>query len=261
MNSEFEKLGDRLKALERVETTRRADKSKPLMCRLDGRAFHTFTRGLKRPYDIELSTLMADTMKYLVQETHASLGYTQSDEITLYWHLDLETDPKSQFIFDGKFQKLTSVLAGMASGFFNSKLHSRIPIKADSIVVFDARVWSVDDSNVAYLNFLWRQEDAIKNSISMAADANFSEKMLNKKNSIQRKKMLLDIGIDWNDYPDFFKYGTFAKRVKTSVTLSPEELDRIPPIRRPVGQVERSSVVILDIGDIHGNAEFRKGFV
>jgi tRNA(His) 5'-end guanylyltransferase len=259
--TEFETLGDRLKAQERIEASRKADKTKPLMCRLDGRSFHTFTRGLKRPYDSRLSGLMIATMHYLVEETHASMGYTQSDEITLYWNLDLEKNPQAQFIFDGKFQKLTSVLAGMASGYFNKNLRTSIKEKSDEVAIFDARVWNVDNINDAYLNFLWRQEDAIKNSISMAAHELFSTRKLDGVNSETRKEMMLEAGYDWHDTPDYFKFGTFAKRVNKMVELSPLQMSQIPLEHRPDGPVERSTVESLNVGDIRGDAEFRKMFV
>jgi tRNA(His) 5'-end guanylyltransferase len=231
------------------------------MCRLDGRSFHTFTKGLIRPYDSRLSGLMIETMQYLVEETHASMGYTQSDEITLYWNLDLKKNPEAQFIFDGKFQKLTSVLAGMASGYFNSKLRFAISSKKDEIAVFDARVWNVDNINDAYLNFLWRQEDAIKNSISMAAHEMFSTRKLEGINSEERIAMMLENGYDWFDTPNFFKYGTFSKRVSKMVELSQLQMNMIPLEHRPVGPVARSTVESLDVGDIRGDVEFRKLFV
>jgi tRNA(His) guanylyltransferase len=259
--TEFETLGDRLKASEGIESSRKADKTKPLMCRLDGRAFHTFTRGLKRPYDIRLSQLMISTMRYLVQETHASLGYTQSDEITLYWNLDLEKNPQAQYMFDGKYQKLVSTLAAMATGYMVKYLPSSIPEKALEIPMFDARVWNVDTIDDVYLNYLWRQEDAIKNSISMAAHAMFSTRKIDGVNSEGRKKMMLENSYDWDEHPAFFKYGTFARRHCRLVELTPEQIEVIPVAHRPSGPVERTVIENLEIGDIRNDVIFRKTFV
>lgn len=246
--------GDRLKAQERVEAGRKADKTKPLMCRLDGKAFHTFTRGLKRPYDERLSQLMIDTTKYLVEHTHAKIGYCQSDEISLYWVLDLATNPEAQVMFDGKFQKLTSVLAGMASAFFSKELATRIPEKADQVAVFDARVWNVDTITEVYENFLWRQDDAIKNSISMTAQAHFSAKKLHGVGSEAKKVMLHAYGFPaWEDYPTFFKSGTFVTRKSVLVELTPEQLEKIPVEHWPVGLVSRTAVQDMGLGYIRGS--------
>lgn len=235
-------LGDRLKQVEQMEAGRKADREWPLMARLDGKAFHTFTRGLARPYDTRLSDLMLMTTCYLVEQTNARVGYTQSDEISLYWDLDLEKNPDAQYIYDGKFQKMTSILASMAGGFFNKHLPSKLPQKSDSIPVFDCRVWSVADHREVYLNFLWRQEDAIKNSISMAAQASFSHSQLHGVGSEEKKKMLREIGQPWEDHPMFFKMGTFVRRVVRPVDLTQEQLEKIPEKYRPTEPVPRTFV-------------------
>lgn len=239
-------LGDRLKAQEQAEAGRRARSDQPLMARLDGKAFHTFTRGLQRPYDVRLSTLMVDTSKFLVEKTHAKVAYTQSDEISLYW---VNTDPlaESSYMFDGKYQKLTSVLASMAGAFFTKHL-DRLPEKEDQIAVFDCRVWNVPDMRDVYLNFLWRQDDAIKNSISMAAQAHFSHKQLHGIGSEQKKQMLRDINRPWEEEPLFFRMGTFVQRVVRMVELTPEQLAKIPEKHRPEGPVARTMVEALELG-------------
>jgi tRNA(His) guanylyltransferase len=87
----------------------------PVLARLDGRSFHSFTKGLKRPYDERLTGLMVETTQ-LVQETNARCGYTQSDEITLVW---LAEEWESDIFFAGKLQKMNSILASMTTAFFN----------------------------------------------------------------------------------------------------------------------------------------------
>jgi tRNA(His) 5'-end guanylyltransferase len=245
MSDKEDVLGDRLKAVEQAEAGRKADFQKPLMARLDGRAFHTFTRGLPRPFDKRLSDLMCDTTAHLIENFHAKLGYTQSDEITLFWQ-PMQPLEASSYPFDGKFQKLTSVLAGSASAFFSRHLPARIPEKGNSLAVFDCRVWTVEDMREVYLNYLWRQDDAIKNSISMAAQAYFSHKQLHGVGSEAKKQMLREIGIPWEDQPRFFKMGTFLQRVVRDVVLTQEQLERIPEKHRPSGPVPRS--FIEDIG-------------
>ena len=236
-------LGDRLKEQEGLQTKRKAPKSGALMARLDGRAFHTFTKGLARPYDVRLSGLMVDTAKYLVEQTHAKLGYTQSDEITLTWWLD-PAKPENEYLFDGKFQKLTSVLAGMASAYFTKELVTRIPEKAHLLGVFDCRVWDVPDLQSVYDNFVWRQDDAIKNSISMAAQAHFSAKQLHGVGSEAKKSMLREFGKPWENEPVFFKSGSFVKRKSAMVYLTLDQLNKIPEAHRPTGPVLRTSVEV-----------------
>ena len=81
-------LGDRMKSYESLSTSRKAFKGQPLVVRLDGKSFHTFTKGLARPFDQRLSSLMVETTKALVDRFQAKVGYTQSDEITLVWHVE-----------------------------------------------------------------------------------------------------------------------------------------------------------------------------
>ncbi len=240
-------LGDRLKADEQVEAGRRCDPSLPLMCRLDGKAFHTFTRGLKRPYDKRLSDLMIDTTKYLVDKTNAKLGYTQSDEITLCWWND-PSKPESEYMYDGKFQKLTSVIASMAGAFFARHLPERIPEKAEALPCFDARVWNVPSRRDVFLNFLWRQDDCIKNSISMAAQAHFSHKELHEQNSEAKKFALAQIGHPWQEMPLFFRMGTFLQRQTVMVELTEEQLAKIPEKHRPAAGTKVPRTVIADLG-------------
>jgi len=252
-------LGDRLKAREQIWAGQRFLSDLPLMARLDGKAFHTFTRGLLRPYDPRLSQLMENTTKYLVEKTHAKIGYTQSDEISLCWW---NTDPEaeSSYMFDGKIQKLTSVLAGMASAYFTKHLPELIPEKANEIVVFDCRCWSVENLHEVFLNYLWRQDDAIKNSISMAAQAHFSHKVLMGVGSEAKKQMLREIHNPWEAEPQFFKMGTFVQRVTRNVELTPEQLEKIPEKHRPTGPVMRTFVENINLGYIKDSEIARKIF-
>jgi tRNA(His) 5'-end guanylyltransferase len=127
-------IGDRMKSYEAHETSRRSMKRLPICVRVDGRAFHTFTRGLDRPFDEGFSKAMIETCKFLVSETHAKIGYTQSDEITLiFWDSTHSGEP----LFGGKLFKLTSVLASLATGGFMSQIPEHIPSKVGVIPSFD----------------------------------------------------------------------------------------------------------------------------
>ncbi len=240
-------LGDRCKQYECVEADRRAMRGLPLLARLDGRAFHTFTRGLAKPYDPGMSKAMIETTRYLVEKMVALVGYTQSDEITLAWH---EPSPSaSEYAFDGRFQKLASVLAGMASARFCQLLTEHLPAKAHRTPHFDCRVWQVPTISDAVDVFIWREDDATKNSITMAASAYYSDKQLHGKGSGVKQEMLWQKGANWNDYPAFFKRGTYLQRRNFQRSLTDEELARIPEKHRPLPDmlVTRSHVVELDL--------------
>ena len=235
--SEFEAMGDRHKAYEVREAGRRLMPGLPVLVRLDGRAFHTFTRGLARPYDERLTRAMVETTKFLVEETHASVGYTQSDEISLAFP---NTDPATPMLFDGRVQKLCSVLASLATAKFNQQILSNIPEKAHLLPVFDARVYSYPNLDLAAESFLWRETDATRNSLTMAAHAYYSHKELHKAGYAKKHEMLFAKGINWAEYPDAFKKGTYVRRESVLKALTPAELARIPEKHRPTGPVTRS---------------------
>src|SRR5579871_3851775 len=119
-----ESLGDRMKRYESAEAGRRLMPLLPALARLDGRAFHSFVRGLQKPFDKRLSELMIDTATFLVRETNAVVGYTQSDEITLAW---VPEEFNVQVFFDGRIQKMTSMLASLCSAHFNRRLPAFLP--------------------------------------------------------------------------------------------------------------------------------------
>lgn len=213
-------FGDKVKELESASAKVVLDENQPICVRLDGKAFHTFTRGLARPFDARLSKAMVDTMNYLVEKTDARLGYTQSDEITLVY---FKTAPHQQTYFGSRVQKLTSVLASMATAKFNHEMSKNIPEKSDVFAFFDCRVWNVPTLQDVADVMIWRQDDAIKNSISMAAHAEFGDKKIFGKNSKEKIDMLKEVGIDWSAYPDFFKSGTYAMKKHKHVSM-PDEL-------------------------------------
>lgn len=214
-------LGDRMKRYESAETERRFMSLLPIYARIDGRSFSKFTRGLDRPYDARMSQCMIETTRFLVQHTNATVGYTQSDEISLVWRND---NILSEMLFDGKIFKFTSLLSALATVAFNKEVGIRLPDRTDRIPTFDARVFQVPNLTEAMNAVLWRVNDAVKNSISMAASAHYSHSQLMNINSIGKHDLLYAKGINWNDYPQFFKEGTFLKRVKKTVQLNVNEL-------------------------------------
>lgn len=244
-----DELGDRMKLYEMAEAGRKCMPLLPIVARIDGRSFSRFTQGLERPFDRRLSGLMIDTVKFLVRETNAACGYTQSDEITLAWYA---SSFDSQILFDGRISKLVSVLASLTTVYFNHELPHRLPPEyADRLPHFDARVWNLPSLEEAANAFLWRELDATKNSISMAARAHFSHKQLDSKNGAEMRAMLLDKGVRWDDYPEFFKRGTYVQRRKTLRRFTTEELDKLPPMhaarKDPELMVERTDYVALEL--------------
>ena len=236
-------MGDRMKEFERVETSRKCDPSKPICARLDGNCFSTFTRGLARPYDERMSNIMKLVTQYLVKETHAKIGYTQSDEITLIYFYEEGSQP----LHGGKFHKLTSILAGKASGMFQDLLGNLLPEKIGKHPSFDCRVWQVPTKEEAANVVLWRWFDAKKNSIAMLAQSEFSHNVLQGKDTLVMREMLAEKGINWDTYPDFFKWGTFVQRQTFERELTTEEKGRIPLKHQPEGLVTRSQVVQLEM--------------
>jgi tRNA(His) guanylyltransferase len=240
-------LGERCKRFESIEADRAAMPGLPLLARLDGRAFHTYTRGLRRPFDERLSRTMIDTARTLVAELHARVGYTQSDEITLLWH-----EPggvPDALPFSGRFQKLASVLAGLASARFSLLAAERIPERAGQLAVFDARVWTVPTLEDALDVFVWREDDATKNSVSMAASSVAEERTLAGLSTAERHDLLHRHGINWNDYPPFFKRGVYVQRRPRTRALTDEERARIPVEHQPAAGalVTRSDVIEIEM--------------
>lgn len=240
-------IGDRMKFYENLSpSATQLIPLQPAVVRLDGARFHNFTKKLDRPYDARLSELMIQTTEYLVRLTNARIGYTQSDEITLVLYTE---DFDSKIYFEGKIFKILSVLASETSVFFNKKLPEMLPEKAHLSPVFDCRVWNVPNQTEAANAVLWRELDASKNSISMAARAYFSHKeLMNKNGSMMQEMLWQKHGVNWNDYPAAFKRGTFVQRRKTLKILSAEEIALIPEKQRgPTNIVERHAIVRVDM--------------
>lgn len=238
-------FGDRMKSYEMAEAGRSLMPLLPIIARIDGKSFSKFTRGLGRPFDERLSRLMIDTVQYLVLETNAVLGYTQSDEITLAWYYrNYEQTPW----FGGRTQKMCSVLASITTAYFNANKAEILPEKKDRFALFDCRVWNVPNIVEAANCFLWREQDATKNAISMAANHYYSHNELHKKNGSDMQEMLWQKNINFNDYPAFFKRGTYVKRKKIEQYAPNNEL------------VIRTKVEALEIPPL-GTIANRVGFI
>ena len=223
MTTNKDNFGNRMKEFEGLEAARMACPLLPIMIRLDGKGFSKWTKGLKRPFDADLSNVMIGTALHLAEELNASCAYTQSDEISLVLYSD---NYSKETIFNGKFQKLVSVSASIATAHFNNTARKIWPDKP--LALFDSRAWTVPTKGEAANAFLWRQQDATKNSISMAARHYYSHKELQGKKGSEMQEMLFQKGVNWNDYPDFFKSGTFIIRKKVKTKLSTEQIEKLP---------------------------------
>ena len=228
-------LGKRMKEFyEQVPKTRLVRRM-PVMIRIDGKAFHTFTRGFQKPFDDVLIKSMQETMKYLCENIQGCVfGYTQSDEITLIL-VDYKKLTSSAW-FDYEVQKMCSISASMATMAFNKFFEKEIK-KLDTLnhtkhfesaasfiayqdmmityskaankgAMFDSRCFNVPKEEVT--NFVyWRQLDATRNSIQMMGQANFSHKQLQNKSCNMIQDMLFtEKGINWNNLPTVYKRGS-----------------------------------------------------
>jgi len=247
-------LGTRIKeCYELPECSRRLIPLCPGIVRLDGRAFHSFTRGLARPFDERFQKVMLETTRVLVGEAGARVGYTQSDEISLLLY---NPDLESELLFGGKFAKLNSILAGIAANTFVHFGRIHLPEKFPpgqrpaKLPVFDCRTFSVPILHEAANVFVWRQADCTRNAISMAAQSVYSHRELLEKNSKEQQEMLFQKGINFNDYPWQFKRGVFVQHRKVKRKFSIDEIEKLPPkhaaCTNPDLEVTRSEFVDVD---------------
>lgn len=248
MAKKNDSLGDRMKGYEGVSRnflTRRV----PAIIRLDGKAFHTFTKGMEKPFDSVLTQTMQETMKYLCENIQGCvLGYTQSDEITLVLtdYATIQTDAW----FGYNIQKMCSVSASMATSVFNkvfyrsidnyfnqedilstmfgenSESKDRLRQYADTLknalakgALFDSRAFSIPKEEVCNC-LIWRQQDATRNSIEAVGQANFSHHELHKKTCNMIQEMLWSQrGINWNDFPTELKRGSCCVKRQFEETI------------------------------------------
>lgn len=244
-------ISKRCKFYEAFETGHRFIPKIPIMCRLDLRSGHSFTQGMERPFSPQFSNCMIETTKYLVSQTNARIGYCQSDEISLVF---LQETIDSQLFFDSKKFKMISLVASLATAKFQHLALSYFPKKMKRLLsnesllpTFDARFWSVPTKEDAVEVIIWRVRDAVKNSISMAAQSVYSHKQLQGKTSSDKQEMLFQKEINWNDYPTFFKEGTFIQRKKIYKNLNDEELSRIPDKYKPKEPIIRTCCMEIDM--------------
>jgi tRNA(His) 5'-end guanylyltransferase len=224
-------LGDRMKGYENISRNHLVRRV-PVVIRLDGKAFHTLTRGMDRPFDDRLIKTMQETTQALVKNIEGcSFGYTQSDEISL-----LLTDYKNietQAWFDYNVQKMTSVAASMCTAYFNGFfVKNFLDAGNGKVAFFDARAFNVPKDEVVNC-FIWRQQDCTRNSIQMVGRAHFSHKELDHKSCDDIQEMLFSQkGINWNDTETFKKRGTCVYKrsvcIKDGLTYNLDDKEGYP---------------------------------
>jgi tRNA(His) 5'-end guanylyltransferase len=221
----FETLGDWCKWLEKNFSPEIMIPNLPVIIRIDGNNFHNYCKGLNKPFDENLSNLIIYTFKFLVQETNAVVGFTQSDELTLILY---SSDIKSSIYNEGKKQKILSKLTGKCVSFFNEKRKEYLP-NHNKIANFDCRIYQVPTLHDACSQLIWRENDATKNSKYMLAHSLFSHNKLQHLNGNQLQDlMMLEKNVNWNNLETKFKKGTYVKRFNTSKSFTQEELENLP---------------------------------
>ncbi len=229
MSNKNDSFGDRMKGYEdisRIYLTKRM----PVIIRIDGKAFHSFTKGFQRPFDDVLIKAMQGTAKYLCENIMGcKLAYTQSDEISLLLvdYESIETQPW----FENNLQKIVSITSSMATLAFNKLLSEALPpmdtLSAEQAnhywnainkgAMFDARAFILPKEEVCNY-FIWRQQDATRNSIQMAAQALFSHNQLQNKNCNQLQEMMFQkYNINWSDYATVYKRGSCCIRKENRI--------------------------------------------
>ena len=230
-------LGTRMKTYYEEVPKFRLYRRTPVAIRIDGKAFHTFTRGFQKPFDEVLGNAMVRTMEYLCKNIQGCVfGYTQSDELTLIL-IDYQTLDTCAW-FDCEIQKICSIAASMATMAFNRFFEEEVDfwftqhifandvyeeemriwdaykIAVNKGAMFDARCFNIPKEEVCNLVY-WRQLDATRNSIQMVGQANFSHNELQNKSCNMIQDMLHEQrGINWNDFPTRWKRGVACYREK-----------------------------------------------
>lgn len=205
-----DELGDRMKNYENVFNPK-VDSSLPIVVRLDGRSFSNFTRNFRKPYCPKFIKIMSYLTNKIVHEFSFKYSYCQSDEISLIWWKD---KPEEQFIFDGKINKINSIVASYCSVQFNQHL-----FETNKIGLFDCRTFNVPSKTEVVNYLIWRGKDCYRNSVTRVAQLYFSHKELQGKSTAEKLEMINQYAIT-NEICNFdywlqdFKYGVAQDRVE-----------------------------------------------
>lgn len=203
-------LGDRMKVNYEDRTRISLPRRSYTIIRIDGKAFHTYTKGLTRPFDDGLIDDMDATAAYLCKNIMgAKFAFVQSDEISIL--LTDFDEIGTQAWFDNNLQKMCSVSASIATSSFNGQRLNRYLNKELGEEMkwaqFDSRVFQIPQKAEVENYFIWRQNDTVRNSISSVAQSLYSHKELNGKNTSEQQELIFQKGTNWNDFAPKYKRG------------------------------------------------------
>lgn len=202
-------LGDRMKNFYENRTRFYLPRRTYTIIRIDGKAFHTYTKGLKKPFDDKFVNDMDLTAKFLCENIQGvKLAYVQSDEITIVL-TDFDSLTTDSW-FDGNIQKIVSVSSSLATGKFNQ-------LRPDKLAFFDCRVFTIPTRSEVMNNLIWRQQDCERNSISSVARSLYSHEETKNKNNNDLQEMCFQKGVNWNDFSVHLKRGRVIKKVEVIV--------------------------------------------
>jgi tRNA(His) guanylyltransferase len=193
-------LGDRMKAYEEV-FRQKLPVRMPVVVRLDGKAFHTLTRGCEKPFDPKIQSAMHNATLALLEEMPARMAYHQSDEVS-FLLIDYNKFDSMQW-FDGVVEKMVSVSASVMGAHFT--------MEWGKPGYFDARAFAVPERDIVNY-FIWRQRDCMRNAISGIAQSKFSPKQLHGKKSEELIEMLKGTDTPVDSFPLSPRYGTVITR-------------------------------------------------
>lgn len=199
-------LGDRMKRQYEDRCRHMLPRRTHTIIRLDGKAFHTYTRGRERPWDQNFHHHLVNAAAELCQQAQGCLlGYVQSDEISVL--LQDYSKITTEAWFDGNLQKIVSVSASIVTARFNTEEWGQ-----PGTAHFDARAFTIPDPVEVHNYFVWRQKDAERNSLTLLAQASYSHRQLHGKNRDDKHDMLHAVGKNWNNEPAAFKRGTMITK-------------------------------------------------
>lgn len=236
-------LGDRMKEFYEDRFRYYLPRKTYTLLRIDGRSFKNYTKGLKKPFDDDLMDDMDMTALSICNDIDgARFAYVQSDEISILI-TDFETRD-TQAWFDNNLQKMCSISASLATGFFNKLRTLRLGNNA-KIANFDSRVFQIPQKIEVENYFIWRQQDCVRNSIQSVAQSLYSPKELHGKSSCDLQEMIFQKGINWNDFEPRYKRGRIIMKKDVQVR----------------DDLTRSKFVVADIPIITQEREFLSNLI
>lgn len=202
-------LGERMKGYEK-KYQQTLNPQLYTIIRLDGKAFHTYTKWLTRPFDLPFIEAMNETALYLAQHiSGCQIGYVQSDEITLT--LARPCQSKGEWYFNGNIQKIVSITASMAGAVFN-RVRERQGYVSSSLAHFDCRVFQVPSLEEVINNLVWRQEDCLRNSLLMVVQGLVPHEKLQGKKREEQLRLCQENDDPWEAYDESLQRGRFLHR-------------------------------------------------